>query len=219
MTMLRRLSLPPARVVVVLLLLIGAAAPTRAQRGDRSQSSPPSPPSPPSPRASASVAPRHFWGAFSLGNATASLACSVCRDVSDRSVAAGLTLGVRQTPRTYLAIQLDGWYRFSRGENDRVYSIGPLVQYYPVVKRPLFVRMGLGWASYLATDEDEHLSSRSVAAQLGAGYDFIISRSYLLTPFASYMRGGGGRLSLNGEQASIPAGVEMLQYGLQITLR
>ncbi len=214
MTIPRRLF--PARVVVVLLLL-GAAAPARAQRGDRSQSAPASAPSP--VRASTAVAPRHFWGAFSLGNATASLACSVCRDVSDRSVAAGLTLGVRQTPRTYLAIQLDGWYRFSRGENDRVYSIGPLVQYYPVAKRPLFVRLGLGWASYLATDEDEHLSSRSVAAQIGAGYDFIISRSYLLTPFASYMRGGGGRLSLNGEQASIPAGVEMLQYGLQITLR
>ncbi|HEY7567086.1 MAG TPA: hypothetical protein VH762_05915, partial [Gemmatimonadaceae bacterium] len=159
------------------------------------------------------------WGALSLGNATASLACSVCRDISDRSVAAGLTLGVRQTPRTYLAVQLDGWYHFKAGENDRVYSIGPMVQYYPVAKRPLFVRLGMSWATYLATDEDENLSSRSVAAQLGVGYDFIVSRSYLLTPFASYMRGGGGRLSLNGEQASIPAGVEMLQYGLQITLR
>lgn len=204
----RRLA--PARVVVVLLLLIGATAPARAQRSDRSPS--------PSSR-SASVVPRRFWGALSLGNATASLACSVCRDVSDRSVAAGLTLGVRQTKRTYLAVQLDGWYRFSRGENDRVYSIGPLVQYYPMAKRPLFVRLGMSWATYLATDEDENLSSRSVAAQVGAGYDFIVSRSYLLTPFASYMRGGGGRLTLNGERASLPAGVEMLQYGLQITLR
>ncbi|HEY7569312.1 MAG TPA: hypothetical protein VH762_17150 [Gemmatimonadaceae bacterium] len=211
MTIPRRLAPPLARVVVVLLSLIGAAAPVRAQRSDRSQAAAPS--------SSASVAPRRFWGALSLGNATASLACSVCRDISDRSVAAGLTLGVRQTPRTYFAVQLDGWYHFKAGENDRVYSIGPMVQYYPVAKRPLFVRLGMSWATYLATDEDENLSSRSVAAQLGVGYDFIVSRSYLLTPFASYMRGGGGRLSLNGEQASIPAGVEMLQYGLQITLR
>jgi hypothetical protein len=165
------------------------------------------------------LTPRRFWGAFSLGNALASLSCSVCRDFSDRSVAAGLTLGVRQTPRLYLGVQLDGWYRFSGGENDRVYSIGPIAQYYPVTKRPLFVRLGLGWAGYLATDEDESLASRSVAAQVGGGYDFAISQSYLLTPFVSYMRGAGGRLTLNGENASLPAGVELLQYGLQITLR
>jgi hypothetical protein len=209
----RRLS--PARVVVVLLLLIGAAPPARAQRSDRAPN-----PAPAASRSqSAAVTPRRFWGALSLGNATASLACSVCRDVSDRSVAAGLTLGVRQTPRTYFAVQLDGWYHFKAGENDRVYSLGPMLQYYPMTKRPFFVRLGMSWATYLATDEDENLSSRSVAAHIGAGYDFVVSRSYLLTPFASYMRGGGGRLSLNGERASIPAGVEMLQYGLQITLR
>lgn len=207
MTLPRRL--PLARVVVFLLLM-GVTAPVHAQRADRSTASQPSP---------SSAASRRFWGALSLGNATASLACSVCRDVSDRSVAAGLTLGVRHTPRTYLAMQLDGWYHFKAGENDRVYSIGPMVQYYPVSKRPFFVRLGMSWATYLATDEDENLSSRSVAAHLGLGYDFIVSRSYLLTPFASYMRGGGGRLSLNGERASIPAGVEMLQYGLQVTLR
>lgn len=162
---------------------------------------------------------RQFWGALSLGNATASLSCSVCRDMSDRSVAAGLTLGVRQTSRMYLGIQLDGWYRFSGGENDRIYSVGPLVQYYPNGKRPLFVRLGLGWAGFLATDEDENISSRSVAAQLGVGYDFAISQSYLLTPFVSYMRGAGGRLTVNGENATLPAGVELLQYGLQMTLR
>jgi hypothetical protein len=162
---------------------------------------------------------RRFWGAFSLGNATASLSCSVCRDFSDRSVAAGLTLGVRHSPRFYFGAQLDGWYRFSGGENDRVFSLGPIVQYYPMVKHPLFVRLGMGWSGYLATDEDESLASRSVAAQVGVGYDFVISRSYLLTPFASYMRGAGGKLTLNGEAATMPAGVELLQYGLQITLR
>jgi hypothetical protein len=162
---------------------------------------------------------RQFWGALSLGNATAALSCSVCRDMSDRSVAAGLTLGVRQSSRMYLGVQLDGWYRFSGGENDRVYSIGPLVQYYPNGKRPLFVRLGLGWAAFLATDEDENVSSRSVAAQVGVGYDVAISHSYLLTPFVSYMRGAGGRLSVNGDNATIPAGVELLQYGLQMTLR
>jgi hypothetical protein len=162
---------------------------------------------------------RRFWGAFSLGNATASLSCSVCRDMSDRSVAAALTLGVRHRSRMYLGMQLDGWYRFSGGENDRVYSVGPLVQYYPVTKQPLFVRLGLGWAGFLATDEDENISSRSVAAQIGAGYDFVVSQSYLLTPFVSYMRGAGGRLSVNGERATLPAGVELLQYGLQMTLR
>jgi hypothetical protein len=164
-------------------------------------------------------AQRRFWGALSLGNATASLACSVCRDISDRSVAAGFTVGVRQTPRMYLGAQLESWYRFSGGQNERVYGIGPIAQYYPIAKRPAFVRLGVSWAGFLVTDEDENLSSRSVAVQAGAGYDFVISRSYLLTPFASYMRGAGGRLSLNGERASIPAGVELLQYGLQITLR
>ena len=192
-----------ARGAVAMLLLATVAAPLVAQRAP----------------ARTSQTQRRFWGAFSLGNATASLSCSVCRDMSDRSVAAGLTLGVRHTPRMYFAMQLDGWYRFSGGENDRVYSIGPLVQYYPMTKRPLFVRLGLGWASFLATDEDDNLSSRSVAAQVGVGYDFVISQSYILSPFVSYMRGAGGRLTLNGEDATLPAGVELLQYGLQIALR
>lgn len=199
----RRLSFP--RAVAYFVLFATATVPLAAQRGASS----------PSP----SSAPRRFWGAFSLGNATASLACSICRDMSDRSVAAGLTVGVRQSPRTYFGLQFDGWYRYSGGQNERVYAIGPLVQYYPMVKRPLFVRLGLGISEFLATDEDEDLSSRSVAVQAGVGYDFVISRSYLLTPFASYMRGAGGRLSVNGERATLPAGVELLQYGLQITLR
>ncbi|MGQ0643820.1 MAG: hypothetical protein ACT4P6_23975 [Gemmatimonadaceae bacterium] len=202
MTLLRRLSF--TRVAVAAVMFAGIAAPLMAQRAT-------------SP--TTSMTQRRFWGAFSLGNATASLSCSVCRDFSDRSVAAGLTLGVRQTPRLYLGLQLDGWYRFSGGENDRVYSVGPTAQYYPMTKRPLFVRLGLGWAGYLATDEDESLASRSIAAQLGVGYDFVVSQSYLLTPFASYMRGAGGRLTLNGESATMPAGVELLQYGLQISLR
>ncbi len=201
MPILRRWSV--LRAVAVLVLLASASAPLAAQRA---ASSPP-------------IAPRRFWGAFSLGNATASLACSICRDISDRSVAAGLTVGVRQTPRMYLGLQLDGWYRYSGGQNERVYAVGPLAQYYPAAKRPLFVRLGVGMSDFLASDEDEDLSSRSVAVQVGAGYDFVISRAYLLTPFASYMRGAGGRLSLNGERASLPAGVELLQYGLQITLR
>lgn len=188
--------------VAVLALFASASTPLTAQRG-----------------ASATVTPRRFWGALSLGNATASLACSICRDISDRSVAAGVTVGVRQSPRMYLGLQLDGWYRYSGGQNERVYAIGPLAQYYPVATRPLFVRLGVGMSEFLATDEDDDLSSRSVAVQIGAGYDFVISRSYLLTPFASYLRGAGGRLSLNGERATLPAGVELLQYGLQITLR
>ena len=197
----RRYSL--ARTVAVLVLFASASAPLTAQRA----------------ASSATVTPRRFWGALSLGNATASLACSICRDMSDRSVAAGVTVGVRQSPRMYLGLQLDGWYRYSGGQNERVYAIGPLAQYYPMAKRPLFVRLGLGMSEFLATDEDDDLSSRSVAVQVGAGYDFVISRSYLLTPFTSYMRGAGGRLSLNGERATLPAGVELLQYGLQITLR
>jgi hypothetical protein len=189
---------------------MGAVAPVHAQRSDRSNAT---------TRQHSATAQRRFWGALSLGNATASIACGICRDISDRSVAAGLTLGVRQTRRTYLGVQMDGWYHFKAGENDRVYAVGPTVQYYPGARRPFFVRLGMSWATYLATDEDESLSSRSVAAQVGLGYDFVVSRSYLLTPFASYMRGGGGRLSLNGERASVPTGVEMLQYGLQVTLR
>ena len=192
-----------SRVAVAAVLSSALATPLLAQRAAS---------------AATSLTQRRLWGAFSLGNATASLSCSVCRDFSDRSVAAGLTVGVRHTSRLYLGLQLDGWYRFSGGENDRVYSIGPMAQYYPA-KRPLFVRLGLGWAGYLATDEDESLASRSIAAQIGLGYDFVISQSYLLTPFASYMRGAGGRLTLNGEAATMPAGVELLQYGLQITLR
>jgi hypothetical protein len=199
MTIFRRLFFPRAVAVLVLF----ASAPLAAQRA----ASPPT------------VAPRRLWGALSLGNATASLACSICRDVSDRSVAAGLTVGVRQTSRLYLGLQLDGWYRYSGGQNERVYAIGPLAQYYPMAKRQLFVRLGLGVSEFLATDEDDDLSSRSVAVQVGTGYDFVISRSYLLTPFASYMRGAGGRLRLNGERATLPAGVKLLQYGLQITLR
>lgn len=208
MTLPRRLSL--ARVVVFLSLFAGLTASVRAQGTARSNSP---------AQGLSSIAPRKFWGALSLGNATASIACSICRDISDRSVAAGLTLGVRQTRRTYFGVQLDGWYHFKAGENDRVYAIGPMVQYYLGTRRPFFARLGMSWATYLATDEDESLSSRSVAAHIGLGYDFVVSRSYLLTPFASYMRGGGGRLSLNGERASIPTGVEMVQYGLQVSLR
>ncbi len=212
MTTLRRCPFAGAWALVLLLACPGE--PIQAQRARPAATT----------RQPAKAAPalkplRHFWGALSLGNATASLACSVCRDVSDRSVAVGLTAGVRQTPRIYLGMQLDGWYRFSGGQNERVYSIGPIAQYYPVAKRPLFARLGIGFAGFLATDDDEDLSSRSVAVQIGGGYDFVITPSYLLTPFVSYMRGGGGRLTLNGEDSSLPAGVEMLQYGLQITLR
>ena len=73
MRILRCLSLPHA--VAVLVLFASASTPLTAQRA-----------------ASATVTPRRFWGALSLGNATASLACSICRDMSDRSVAAGVTV-------------------------------------------------------------------------------------------------------------------------------
>ncbi|HJU73836.1 MAG TPA: hypothetical protein VJ717_08825 [Gemmatimonadaceae bacterium] len=212
MTISRRWNL--AGVGAALLLVAARPEPLFAQRAQPAQQAQRK-----SPEAPERMTHRRFWGALSLGNATAALACSVCRDVSDRSLAAGVTAGVRQTPRMYLGVQLDGWYRFSGGRNSRVYSIGPIAQYYPIAKRPFFTRLGVGMAGFLATDEDDDLSSRSVAVQVGVGYDFVITPSYLLTPFASYMRGAGGRLTLNGENSSIPAGVEMLQYGLQVTLR
>ena len=161
---------------------------------------------------------RQFWGSVGLSEGRAALTCGFCTERMRSSYAGTLAFGVRVRGRTLLGVELQGWRYANHDATQRVYAAAPVGYLYPW-RRPVYVKAGLGVASFASTDGEDRLSNTSLAGVVGAGFDVRLTPNYVLTPYLSFLNGAGGTMRLNDETVTKASGVRLLQYGVAVALR
>jgi hypothetical protein len=122
------------------------------------------------------------------------------------------------TSRFLLGGEIEMWRRGGDDVVQRVLSIGLVSQMYPVVDMPVFVKLGLGYMRYKASNAEDALHSGSLALRVGGGFDINV-RQYVVSPVASFTNAISLGLSLNDDQVTNTAWIKMLQFGLAIGVR
>jgi hypothetical protein len=93
------------------------------------------------------------------------------------------------------------------------------MHFFPWSPRRVFLKTGLGLARYAASSAEEELHTTTFAFLLGTGVEARLSPKYVLIPYLSWIKGGGGTMRLNGEQVTGQSGLSLLQYGVAFALR
>ncbi|NNG16058.1 MAG: hypothetical protein HKM89_06210, partial [Gemmatimonadales bacterium] len=114
-----------------------------------------------------------FWYGAGLGVGFAKTACTIC--VSDRhsSYSAYFRLGTTVKPNFLLGAEANGWMKDDAGIDRAMGSLSAIALWYPN-HGSLFVKGGLGVIADRLDDDDDALTSRALAVQLGVGYEFRI---------------------------------------------
>jgi hypothetical protein len=159
-----------------------------------------------------------FWGSIGFGGGKAALTCHFCSGRRRSSYSGALAFGARLRGRALVGIEIQGW-RYSNSETtERVLAATPVIQFYPW-SQPVFVKAGLGAASFNSWDDTDRLSHSSVAGTVGAGFDWRFSPRYVLTPYVSALNGVDGSMRLNRDLVTRTSGVLLFQYGVAIAFR
>ena len=157
-----------------------------------------------------------FWYGAGLGVGFAKTACTIC--VSDRhsSYSAYFRLGTTVTPNFLLGAEANGWMRDDGGIDRAMGSLSAIALWYPN-RGSLFVKGGLGIIADRLDDDDDALTSRALAIQLGMGYEFRIGRNSSLVPFVTAIGSTHGARNFNGNRIAGDATLSFLQVGLGMT--
>lgn len=162
---------------------------------------------------------RRVLATFGLSSGAAALTCAFCQDDDKGSIAGLIGFETRVRPDMLAGVEVH-WYRHTGGGITRsVLALVPAAHVYPLARRPVFLKVGIGLARFAVSAEDEELHTAVVAGLIGTGVDFRISPAYVLTPYVTWLSGSGGTMRLNGAPVTSHAGLTLRQYGLAIALR
>ncbi|HMU60789.1 MAG TPA: hypothetical protein PKA66_03330 [Gemmatimonadales bacterium] len=175
-------------------------------------------------RAAAQGAQAHegFWIGFGFGYGSAEVSCNGC-GASDRQGGAAmfLAMGGTVSQKLLLGGELNGWGKWGSAVDDGGLILGNtsfVAYYYPGATSGLFIKGGIGLASYVSIDSSGTTTSgNGFGGVVGVGYDIPVGRTVSLTPVASFRFGSIGTIS--NDAASFPVGLDqnVVDVGLGIT--
>jgi hypothetical protein len=156
---------------------------------------------------------------FGGGGGSAGVGCSGCGKTRQSGAIFYLNLGGTVNQRLTLGGELNGIGYHTTGEDVTIGSLMAVAHFYPEATGGFFLTGGGGATSMVITNnlDRTEVSSRGVGLEGGLGYDVRLGRNFSLTPYASYVKGFGGRISYNGVSTSARADPDYLQVGLGFT--
>ena len=185
-------------LAAALALLILSAAPLQAQRPQVREG---------------------FWIGFGFGYGSLGASCDGCADI-DREGGATfhLRMGGTLAPNLLLGGELNGWAtdNSSFGTEIVAANASAAVYFYPMATGGLFLKGGLGFATYSEQNGGE-LTSDGVGLLLGGGYDIRVSRNFSLTPVVSFYLGTGGDLEFDGTTVAEGWNQNVIEFALGFT--
>lgn len=162
----RRLSRPLAIVAALALLAASAAA---AQRPQTRQG---------------------FWIGFGFGYGSAGFSCDGCPDIDRKGAVSGyLKLGGTLSPNLLLGGETNGWTKDIGGSTVTLANASLAAYYYPQPAGGLFLRGGVGFATY---SEEGFDSGNGFGLTLGLGYDVRVGNNVSITPVGNFNWGSIG---------------------------
>jgi hypothetical protein len=116
--------------------------------------------------------------------------------------------------------ELAAWRERDNGVTQTLLSVGTAVYWYPNLRRRFYLRGGAALVMHRASDGTNVVTSSGIGPQMGVGYEYPVSRSWLLAPFVHYSVGVfGGDVKFNGGQAAGSATVSFFQVGVSLSHR
>jgi len=175
-------------------------------------------------RAQAQGAQAHqgFWAGFGFGYGSAVVSCDGC-GASDRQGGATMFLAMGGTVNQKLLLggELNGWGKWGSAVDDGGLILGNtsfVAYFYPGATSGLFVKGGVGMASYISIDSSGTTTTGSgLGGLIGIGYDIPVGGTVSLTPVANFRFGNIG--TIKNDDASFPIGLDqnVFELGLGIT--
>lgn len=167
------------------------------------------------PLAAQSQQPHGFDISFGMGGGSAGVTGGTNRETSP---AGYLRMGASVRPNLVIAGELNGWSKSQSGTTFTIGTVNAIAQYYPVMNNGLYVLGGMGYGTMQAKADVAGTTTTDNANgfgyQVGAGYDWRLTPSFSLTPYAGYFATSGGKFSdgtkMNGN---------VFQFGLGFTWR
>lgn len=158
-----------------------------------------------------------FGGGIGLGIGSAQVTCDDCDDSRESGLSGFLRLGGYVTPGLLLGLESNGWVRSEAGVDEQLGYLSGVAVVYPDSRQTWFFKGGLGYSMHRAESATDELTVSGVAVSVGTGVDIPLSRSVALSPYANYLRTFSGTVRLNGVDAGLTVGVNVIQAGLAVT--
>ncbi|HUF27990.1 MAG TPA: outer membrane beta-barrel protein [Gemmatimonadaceae bacterium] len=183
-------------LIAGLTLLVGTAAPVLAQTHPQTR--------------------QGFWIGFGLGIGSAGISCNGCTSGRESGLSGYLRMGGTVSPQLLIGGETNGWTKSSDGVDQTVGFLSAVAYYYPVVDNGVWIKGGLGFASYEAEAPGEKLTTSGLGLTAGIGFDWRLSANVSLSPFANYMQQVGGDVEYNGESVG-NANANLIQFGVGLS--
>jgi hypothetical protein len=162
-----------------------------------------------------------FTMSFGLGNGSAGVTCSTCATDRENGLSGFLSMGGAVSPTLVFGGELNGWSKSKNGADSRIGFLTGYAQWYPSATNGFFVKPGLGMGSISIQDNttvpSNKLESAGFAYQIGAGYDFRMSHTFSLTPYANYIATTGASSKFNGVDTGDKLNTNNFQIGIGLT--
>ncbi len=164
--------------------------------------------------------PGDIWLSAGVGGGWSRVACAICRTQRNLGPTGYLRIGANVRPGLMLGAEANGWTR-APGEDQRewVGALSAVGYLYPRPSGALFVKGGLGYLTYRTNDAEDQLKTSSLGVQLGAGYEFRVGSSLLITNYLNLHASSFGSLKEGDTQVIDDVSVTLLQLGVGITRR
>ena len=160
-----------------------------------------------------------LWATLAVGRGDLQVNCAICRRNDQSSWAADVTVGGWINARATLGGELGAWRLGGDDATQRVMMLSGVSQLYPIEKVAAFVKLGVGIMGYSSTDGEQELSARSLALQVGFGYDIPVKERFIVVPHVGLVQGFNNGLYLDGGKVTGAAQVKMMRFGLAVGVR
>src|SRR2546427_13142256 len=164
-----------------------------------------------------------FWCGAAVGSGWASVSCQICRNTNRAGLSGTLRLGGGVSRAVLIGAEVAAWWAtIDAGANtvhQSLAAFGAAAYWYPSRRRPLYLKLGLGFLTHRADDGTDVITSTAIGPQFGVGYEWPVSPHLLMSPFLNVGFGiVAGSLKFNGGQVQNSSpGVSLAQLGLAVT--
>ena len=140
---------------------------------------------------------RHgFWGGVDLGLGLLERSVDES-EVNDSTFYMGFKGGYTINPHLRIGLELSGWLLQASDLEDpqKGKGLGQILfitRYYPFKKSNVFARFGGGYVNLWNNSPGETANQEGFGFTVGGGYDILVTRSFALSPFASFNFGDAG---------------------------
>ena len=160
-----------------------------------------------------------LWFAAGLGGGWARVNCNICSDEVDGGAGGFLRLGGTVNPRLLIGAEVTAWTHPETSVDQSAWALSAAAYWYPS-RKPLYIKAGLGYTVHHARDGVDVVTSSGVGPQFGAGYEFTLSRNWVLSPFLNTSFGlVMDDVKFNGGSVTSDVNVSLLQLGLGVLRR